>query len=66
MRITGIKIEVKDIKTELNNFKIEIKDFNTEIFYKINSLRIKFECSQKEIAHSLEKKLDLYIVDYKK
>jgi hypothetical protein len=49
-KMTGLETEVKDLKTEM-------KDFKTEIFQKINILEIKFESSQKEMAHAHEEQL---------
>lgn len=45
------------LETELKDLKTEMKDFKTEIFQKIDSLGIKFETSQKEIADALGKQL---------
>lgn len=72
VRMMGIETEMKDVKTELKDFKTDMKDFktdmkniNTEIFHKIDLLGIKFESSQKEMAHTFGKKLDSYAHDHK-
>jgi hypothetical protein len=63
--VKDLKTEVKDFKTDMKNFKTDIKDINTKIFHKIDLLGIKFDSSQKEMAHTFEKKLDSYAHDHK-